>query len=101
MAEQLDGVHVVQNWVDLYDNSAEWVTHSGIQRGPEDTGAWREQWGKPVVLDEMGYEGDIDWGWGNLTAQEMVRRCWDGVVRGGYVTHGECYLSDDDVLWWA
>ncbi|MES5823088.1 DUF5605 domain-containing protein [Streptomyces sp. RG80] len=91
----------VHNWVELYDNSADWVTHSSIQRGPEDTRAWREQWGKPVALDEMGYEGDIDWGWGNLTPQEMVRRCWDGIVRGGYVTHGECHLSDDDILWWA
>jgi hypothetical protein len=96
-----DHLMSVHNWVELYDNSADWVTHSSIQRGPEDTPTWREHWGKPVALDEMGYEGDIDWGWGNLTAQEMVRRCWDGVVRGGYVTHGECYLADGDILWWA
>ena len=96
--DHLMGVH---NWMELYDNGADWVTHSSIQRGPEDTRAWREQWGKPVTLDEMGYEGNVDAGWGNLTPQEMVRRCWDGVVRGGYVTHGECYLADGDVLWWA
>ena len=96
-----DHLMSVHNWMELYDNGADWVTHSSIQRGPEDTRAWREQWGKPVTLDEMGYEGNVDAGWGNLTPQEMVRRCWDGVVRGGYVTHGECYLADGDVLWWA
>jgi hypothetical protein len=53
------------------------------------------------VIDELGYEGDIEWGWGNVVPQEIVRRSWAAVVRGGYVTHGECYLADDDVLWWA
>ncbi|MGP2440397.1 DUF5605 domain-containing protein [Streptomyces sp. JW3] len=91
----------VHNWVDLYDNSADWVTHSSIQRTPEGTSAWRERWGKPVTIDELGYEGDIDWGWGNLTPQELIRRCWEGVVRGGYVTHGECYLDEEDALWWS
>ncbi|MFI6252185.1 DUF5605 domain-containing protein [Streptomyces sp. NPDC051016] len=90
------------NCVDLYDNSAEWVTHSSIQRPPERTAQWRAEWAKPVTLDEMGYEGDVEWGWGNLTPQEMVRRCWEGVVRGGYVTHGECFLDgENDVLWWS
>ncbi len=31
----------------------------------------------------------------------MVHRCWESVIAGTYVTHGECYLSPDDVLWWA
>ncbi|MFF4060787.1 MFS transporter [Streptomyces sp. NPDC001668] len=91
----------VHNWVELWDNDADWVTHASIQRTPEGTREWRERWGKPVAVDELGYEGDIEWGWGNLAPQEMVRRCWEGVVRGGYVTHGECFLADDDVLWWA
>ncbi|MEU8147671.1 DUF5605 domain-containing protein [Nonomuraea sp. NPDC048901] len=91
----------VHNWVELWDNDASWVTHASIQRAPDDTAEWRTRWRKPVVVDECGYEGDIEWGWGNLMPQEMVRRCWEGVVRGGYVTHGECFLADDDVLWWA
>jgi hypothetical protein len=53
------------------------------------------------VVDECAYEGDIDQGWGNITGEEMVRRCWEGAVRGGYVGHGETYLSDDEVLWWS
>ncbi|WP_181800433.1 hypothetical protein [Streptomyces ipomoeae] len=75
----------MHNCVEIYDNSADWVTHSSIQPSPENTDTWRDRWGKPVTIDEMGYEGDVEWGVGNLTPQEMVRRCWEGVVRGGYV----------------
>ncbi|MFG2941217.1 DUF5605 domain-containing protein [Streptomyces sp. NPDC048282] len=100
-ADPHDHLLSVHNCVELYDNGADWVTHSSIQRPPERTPAWREEWGKPVTLDELGYEGDVEWGWGNLTSQDLVRRCWGGVVRGGYVTHGECYLAEDDVLWWS
>lgn len=31
----------------------------------------------------------------------MVRRIWDGVVRGGYVTHGETYYRPDEQIWWS
>ena len=58
-------------------------------------------YGKPVVIDECGYEGDIDQGWGNLSGQELVRRCWEGAVRGGYVGHGETYLNEREELWWS
>ncbi|GGN17725.1 DUF5605 domain-containing protein [Streptomyces fuscichromogenes] len=97
------GVH---NCFEFWDNGLDWVTHSSVQRvdvyrTAENTDTWRARWGKPVVVDECGYEGDLDQGWGNLTAQELVRRCWEGAVRGGYVTHGETYLADDDVLWWS
>ncbi|MET0828425.1 MAG: DUF5605 domain-containing protein, partial [Microbacterium sp.] len=89
----------------LFDYSAEWATHCSIQRGEHTIGKsvarWKRQWGKPVVIDESGYEGDIDQGWGNLPAEEMVRRFWDATMYGGYLTHGETYCSDDDVLWWS
>lgn len=95
----------IHNWVDLFDYSAEWATHCSIQRGDYTIGKsiarWKRQWGKPVVIDESGYEGDIDQGWGNLPAEEMVRRFWDATMYGGYLTHGETYYSDDDVLWWS
>jgi hypothetical protein len=95
----------IHNWVDLFDYSAEWTTHCSIQRGDHTIGKsvakWRRQWRKPVVVDESGYEGDIDQGWGNLPAEEMVRRFWDATMYGGYLTHGETYVSADDVLWWS
>ncbi|WP_066285297.1 DUF5605 domain-containing protein [Arthrobacter sp. B6] len=102
-AEHLISIH---NGAKFYDYSRPWVTHCSIQRtdnyvSAENTDSWRKQWGKPVVIDEVGYEGDVAEGWGNLSPQELVRRCWEGAVRGGYVNHGETYLDKDDVIWWA
>lgn len=101
----------IHNCRPFYDYSAPWITHVSVQRvdvyrTAENTDEWRERWGKPVVIDECAYEGDIDQGWGNITGEEMVRRFWEGAVRGGYVGHGETYLPealgrDDDVLWWS
>ena len=84
-----------------YDYSRPWVTHCSLQCPPEVTSQYRERYGKPVVLDEMCYEGDIPWGWGNLTAQEMVRRFWEVCLRGGYPGHGETYLGHSERLWWS
>lgn len=96
----------IHNCTRFYDYGRGWITHCSIQRvayhsHAELTAQWREQWQKPVVVDEICYEGDIDSGWGNITGEEMVKRFWDVTVRGGYCTHGETYLRDDEVLWWA
>jgi hypothetical protein len=96
----------IHNCFDFYDYTRPWVTHASVQRRDlyktaEMTTDWRELWHKPVVIDECGYEGDIDQGWGNLTGEEMVRRFWEGAVRGGYVGHGETYVRQDEVLWWS
>ena len=56
---------------------------------------------KPVVLDEIAYEGDIQHGWGNLTGEEMLRRFWEAACRGGYPGHGETYLNKENILWWS
>lgn len=90
----------------LYDFSRPWITHCSIQRNEiylsaVNTKHWREQYKKPVVLDEVGYEGNISFNWGNLTAEEMVRLFWTATVRGGYCGHGETYISDDQLLWWS
>jgi hypothetical protein len=99
----------IHNCRPFYDYSKPWITHVSVQRvdvyrTAENTDEWRERWGKPVVIDECAYEGDIDQGWGNITGEEMTRRFWEGAVRGGYVGHGETYLpgpGDDEVLWWS
>lgn len=107
----------IHNCRPVYDYAKPWITHVSIQRvdvyrTAENTDQWREQWGKPVVIDECAYEGDIDQGWGNITGEEMTRRFWEGAVRGGYVGHGETYYppaldgagsfgDHDEVLWWA
>ncbi len=90
----------------LFDHTKPWITHVSMQRidlykGAELTDAYRIQYGKPVVMDEIGYEGNIQFGWGDLTPEEMLRRFWETAIRGGYPGHGETYLSEDNKLWWS
>jgi hypothetical protein len=54
-----------------------------------------------LVIDECGYEGNIDRGWGNISAKEMVNRFWQGFALGAYVGHGETYLNYEQNLWWS
>jgi hypothetical protein len=96
----------IHNFQQFYDYDKPWITHCSIQRvdpyrTAENTDEWRKRWSKPVVIDECAYEGDIDHGWGNITGPELVRRCWEAAVRGGYVGHGETYLNDAEELWWS
>ncbi len=92
----------VHNCRGFYDHSKPWVTHCSIQHS--DLGRvreWRETYGKPVVVDECCYEGNIPQNWGNISAQELVHRFWLGTAGGGYVGHGETYLHPEDILWWS
>lgn len=101
-----DHLRSIHNCRTIYDQSRPWITHVSMQRvdiykTSEMTTEWRDTWGKPVLVDECAYEGDIDQGWGNITGEEMTRRFWEGALRGGYVGHGETYLDPDEILWWA
>lgn len=98
----------IHNGVRVYDHSEKWVTHVSYQRcdlykTAEDTDALRDKFNKPVTLDEIAYEGNLPYAWGSITGEEMVRRFWEGAMRGGYPGHGETLISShsDDVLWWA
>lgn len=96
----------VHNCVTLYDWGEDWVTHCSYQRvdvtrTTEPIAEYRERYGKPVICDEPGYEGNIYWGWGNLPGTELMRRFWEGAMRGGYVTHGETYIDRGPQIWWA
>jgi len=95
----------IHNCFTFYEHAKPWVTHQSIQTthwlDVKQTRIWREQVRKPVVVDECGYEGNIAQPWGNLPAEEMVHRFWEGTVNGGYVGHGETYLYLEDILWWA
>lgn len=78
------------------------VTHASIQtRALTEIPRYLREYGKPVVIDECCYEGDLPHIWGSISGQEMVRRFWRCYVGGGACTHGETFLSPDDVLWWA
>jgi len=96
----------IHQCVTFFDNSAEWITHASLQkidayRTAENTDAWRREWGKPVVLDEICYEGNLPYGWGNITAEELVRRHWEAACRGGWGGHSETFLDPEDLIWWA
>jgi hypothetical protein len=104
----LIGIH---NGSIIYDHSNPLLTHASIQG--EDTykaKEYRNKYKKPVVFDECRYEGNIPWSWGNLTAQSMTEKFWRGFTNGGFVGHGETYVTENpiqlperssDVLWWS
>lgn len=88
----------IHNCVRLYNNTQPWVTHASIQNGsavedPERAVLYRDAYRKPVVFDEVKYEGDSTARWGQLSAQELVHRFWCGTVAGTYVGHSEFFRS--------
>jgi hypothetical protein len=79
------------------------TTHASIQtKTLARINEWRQKYHKPVIIDECGYEGNLPEPWGNLSAFEMTARFWSAMVAGGFCTHGETFLDDEnDVIWWA
>ena len=100
-ARHLKSIHNGEETMN-FDHRKPWVDHVCIQNwNVKRTADWRREWGKPIVNDELEYEGDISLAWGNLTPQELTHRFWITVTRGGYAGHGECYAHPQDLLWWA
>jgi hypothetical protein len=96
----------IHNGTQMYDHNKPWITHTSVQNGSavDDFGRailFRDIYRKPVVFDEVKYEGNIPLRWGNLTPEEMVLRFWHGTIDGTYVGHGETYLHPKDILWWS
>lgn len=92
-----DHLRSIHNWIELYDNNQPWVTHASIQNGHVTVelgraALYRDVYGKPVVLDEIKYEGDIPERWGRLSAEELVHQFWVATVSGCYASHGESFL---------
>jgi hypothetical protein len=80
----------------MYDHSKPWCTHASLQSYDfEKSADRRAAWNKPIIYDEIQYEGDVERRWGNLSAEEMTRRFWLATVRGTYASHGEVFISDD------
>jgi hypothetical protein len=88
----------------FYDSNKPWVTHASVQSPSAlaDFGRavfYRDICRKPIVYDEVRYEGHLDRRWGNLSAQEMVQRFWLGTIAGTYVGHGETLSGPLGVAW--
>lgn len=94
----------IHNAMVLYNHSKPWVTHVSVQSGAiaedfERAVLLRDVYMKPVVYDEVKYEGNIERRWGQLSAQEMVLRFWTGTIAGTYVGHSEIFKDPDDMSW--
>ncbi|MBP2058455.1 hypothetical protein J2Z60_001640 [Lactobacillus colini] len=92
----------LKNW---YDHTKPWITHLSVQSDnvfliPK----WIEEYQKPVIDDECRYEGNIEFGWGDNSAQGMMDNFWRVILRGGGCSHGETYIDKpgtDRPIWWA
>jgi hypothetical protein len=100
-----DHLRSIHNWRTWYDYGSPRVTHLKLQQQSGDHQAAvvdaRYKFKKPVVIDELGYEGNNGHGWGMLTGPEAVSRHWRVVIGGGYAAHGETYVHPGEVLWWS
>ncbi len=105
--QRLRGIH---NWYGsedhFYDHSRPWITHISAQTSQfYNAIKWRKQYNKPLLFDEMRYEGDVPSGWGNLSGEEMTSYFWMAGLSGGYPTHGDTFHNNADdsteVRWWA
>ena len=78
----------------IYDYKKPWVTHVSLQyyMAVSSFGIspmLRDIYRKPIVHDEINYEGNIRSRWGQLSGEEMVYRFWIAYIGGAYATHGE------------
>ena len=101
-ADPYDHLRSVHNCRSFYDHGKPWVTHCSVQHHEMvQMTNWLQQYKKPVVVDECGYEGDISRPWGSMSAEMLVESFWLGFTVGGYVGHGETYWNEEDILWWS
>jgi hypothetical protein len=89
--DRLRSIHQIKIY---YDARKPWITHASIQNGYAVLDEGRAELHrsfalKPVIFDEVCYEGNATKRWGNLSGEEMVERFWHGLVAGTYVGHGE------------
>ena len=102
------------NCFKMWDAGRENITHVSWQTKELTRVAEKfQQFGKPVLIDECRYEGNVPEFWGNLSGEDMTRSFWRVVSQGGYCTHGETFLpetdmgkkatltGETDVVWWA
>ena len=61
----------------------------------------RQIFHKPVICDEVGYEGNLKSRWGRLSAQQLTYFIVNGLMGGIYVTHGECFQEENEPIFWA
>ncbi len=80
-----------------------WMSHVSYQHPDTYTQMieLRARCGKPVIDDEYQYEGNTPDDWGNSSAELTLERHWRSVMAGGYATHGEAFIRENnrDIFW--
>ncbi|MDZ7374915.1 MAG: DUF5605 domain-containing protein [candidate division KSB1 bacterium] len=94
----------IHNADQLYDYRKPWVTHVALQyynvcRSFGAAALVRDIYGKPIVNDEINYEGNISRRWGQLSGEEMVYRFWLAYIGGTYASHGETIDTGTGIEW--
>lgn len=94
--DRLRSIHQINTY---YDHRKPWITHASVQNGAavmDDVPAQlhRSFALKPVIFDEVRYEGNSDKRWGWLSGEELVERFWWGTIGGTYVGHSETFSAD-------
>lgn len=94
-----DHLRSIHNAGRIYDYNKAWVSHVSLQyynavRVPGVTPLLRDLYRKPVVHDEINYEGTSPKRWGQLSGEELTFRFWNAYIGGGYATHGEVLEGD-------
>ncbi|MFG6442989.1 DUF5060 domain-containing protein [Roseateles sp. LKC17W] len=96
----------IHNGKRLYNQTEDWITHVSLQHGMAAAEAsravlFREAWRKPVVFDELKYEGRHDRRWAQLTGRQMVHAFWATTIAGSYGGHSEFIPDADGLIWLA
>lgn len=98
----------IHNGHETFDNKLPWITHVSVQNGgaSQDPGRaelYRSIFRKPVVFDELKYEGNTYRRWANLSGEEEVFRFWNVTVAGCYGGHSELFMNpeNDHIMWWS
>ena len=91
----------IHNGKKIYNHTKPWVTHVSMQNGlavtsPGSAQLYRDVYNKPIVYDEVEYEGNYASRWAQLSGQELVHRFWAGSVVGTYVGHSEFFVEPGD-----
>jgi len=101
--QRLRSIHQLR---DYFDQRKPWITHASIQSPSavrDDARAWphRNFAQKPVIFDEVAYEGNSTQRWAWLSGEELVERFWWGIIAGTYVGHGETIQPErkPDLSW--
>lgn len=100
-ADPHDRLRSIHQFEVYYDARRPWITHASIQNNSavlddQRAALHRDFALKPVIFDEVAYEGNFREPWGWLKAEELVERFWFGLVGGTYVGHSETWEPNGD-----